>query len=593
MKPRAFSYLRMSTTAQLAGDSLRRQLTAAREYAQRYGLELQEGDQLSDLGVSAFTGANVAEGAGLGSFIAAVRAGKVPPGSVLLVEDLDRLSRQAILKSIGLLVELLTSGITIVTLSNEKTFTAATGSGDLILSIISMERAHEESRIKQVRGLAVWKNKRSDARLRPMTAMAPKWLRLDKDHGRFEVLEERAAVIRDIFESSAAGLGIYAITERLNRTGVRPFGGSRGPGHGWHCSYVCKLLSNRAVLGEMQPGECIDRRHRRPVGDPVKDYFPRIVSDELFWRVQAGLKARRGRGGRRGDNVANIFSGGMLRCAYCGAGMVRENKGRKNGSSFLCGGVRRGLRCVRTRWSYTDFEKSFLSFCSELDLPSIVGDDRGRRAETERRIVALQGELATLRDLRDQTFELLKKKVEVDYVARRLEEIEKRRAALEVELREQEVVRAELDGAVAGLEDIRPLIEQIQGGSGDTYALRSQVAQKIRSLVTVVHVAPCGHTPLVRRTIEFLKGQPGNTLDVTGHLERRLESEEEARPYFAVGFKNGTTRAVFPNKDDPTRVYVQATSSPDEGLVLRYPDHDAQVLLPRLIASDLEPDEQE
>ncbi len=173
MKPRAFSYLRMSTTAQLAGDSLRRQLTAAREYAQRYGLELQEGDQLSDLGVSAFTGANVAEGAGLGSFIAAVRAGKVPPGSVLLVEDLDRLSRQAILKSIGLLVELLTSGITIVTLSNEKTFTAATGSGDLILSIISMERAHEESRIKQVRGLAVWKNKRSDARLRPMTAMAP------------------------------------------------------------------------------------------------------------------------------------------------------------------------------------------------------------------------------------------------------------------------------------------------------------------------------------------------------------------------------------------------------------------------------------
>ncbi len=419
--------------------------------------------------------------------------------------------------------------------------TAATGSGDLILSIISMERAHEESRIKQVRGLAVWKNKRSDARLRPMTAMAPKWLRLDKDHGRFEVLEERAAVIRDIFESSAAGLGIYAITERLNRTGVRPFGGSRGPGHGWHCSYVCKLLSNRAVL----------------------------------------------------DNVANIFSGGILRCAYCGAGMVRENKGRKNGSSFLCGGVRRGLKCIRTRWSYTDFEKSFLSFCSELDLPSIVGDDRGRRAETERRIVALQGELATLRDLRDQTFELLKKKVEVEYVARRLEEIEKQRAALEVELREQEVVRAELDGAVAGLEDIRPLIEQIQGGSGDTYALRSQVAQKIRSLVMVVHVAPCGHTPLVRRTIEFLKGQPGNTLDVTGHLERRLESEEESRPYFAVGFKNGTTRAVFPNKDDPTRVHVQATSSPDEGLVLRYPDHDAQVFLPRFVASDLEPGEQE
>jgi hypothetical protein len=38
---------------------------------------------------------------------------------------------------------------------------------------------------------------------------------------------------------------------------------------------------------------------------------------------------------------------------------------------------------------------------------------------------------------------------------------------------------------------------------------------------------------------------------------------------------------------------VQATSSPDEGLVLRYPDHDAQVFLPRFVASDLEPGEQE
>src|SRR5258708_21594348 len=119
--------------------------------------------------------------------------------------------------------------------------TAATGSGDLILSIISMERAHEESRIKQVRGLAVWKNKRSDARLRPMTAMAPKWLRLDKDHGRFEVLEERAAVIRDIFESSAAGLGIYAIPKRLNPTGVRPVGGSRGPVLGCPTPSRCQL----------------------------------------------------------------------------------------------------------------------------------------------------------------------------------------------------------------------------------------------------------------------------------------------------------------------------------------------------------------
>src|SRR6266511_4016633 len=46
MKPRAFSYLRMSSQAQLSGDSLRRQLAAAREWADRNGLDLQEDDQL-------------------------------------------------------------------------------------------------------------------------------------------------------------------------------------------------------------------------------------------------------------------------------------------------------------------------------------------------------------------------------------------------------------------------------------------------------------------------------------------------------------------------------------------------------------------
>src|SRR5262249_43514040 len=154
-------------------------------------------------------------------------------------------------------------------LSNQRTYTAATGSGDLILSIISMERAHEESRIKQVRSLAVWKNKRDNAHVRPLTAMAPKWLRLSRDRS-LEVIEERAAVVREIFECAANGEGIYTIAARLNRAGVKPFGGTRGPGKGWHCSYISKLLANRAVLGEMQPMECIDRRHRRAVGDPMK-----------------------------------------------------------------------------------------------------------------------------------------------------------------------------------------------------------------------------------------------------------------------------------------------------------------------------------
>jgi DNA invertase Pin-like site-specific DNA recombinase len=85
---RAYSYLRMSTAEQIRGDSLRRQLEQSRDYAAKHGMTLVE--DLRDIGISAFHGANAAEGA-LGLFLAAVKAEKVEAGSYLLVESLVRL----------------------------------------------------------------------------------------------------------------------------------------------------------------------------------------------------------------------------------------------------------------------------------------------------------------------------------------------------------------------------------------------------------------------------------------------------------------------------------------------------------------------
>src|ERR1700716_3107328 len=77
----------MSSDAQLKGDSQRRQLETTDKYIADNGLELVE--RLSDLGVSAFRGANVEYGA-LGKFLQAVREGKVESGSYLIVEALGR-----------------------------------------------------------------------------------------------------------------------------------------------------------------------------------------------------------------------------------------------------------------------------------------------------------------------------------------------------------------------------------------------------------------------------------------------------------------------------------------------------------------------
>jgi len=277
---RAYSYVRMSTEAQLLGDSLRRQLEQSKEYAQGQGWELLEENQLRDIGLSAFSGAHVAEGA-LGRFLKAIRDEKVPQGSVLIIESLDRLSRQDPWKAFGLFTEIVNAGVDVVTLSDGRTYTVGASLGDLIFSIVDMSRAHEESRIKSHRLSAAWASKRNNVNARKITANCPAWLKLSADKTKFDVLPSRAALINRIFEDSAAGLGLYSIARRLNETQTPPF----GPSNGWHTSSVEKILASRAVLGEFQPHRLVNGK-RVPEGEPIKDYFPPIVSEQLYYRAQ-------------------------------------------------------------------------------------------------------------------------------------------------------------------------------------------------------------------------------------------------------------------------------------------------------------------
>src|SRR5271166_2491651 len=107
---KAISYLRFSTVEQKLGNSTARQLKAAREYCLRNGLDLDESLSIADEGLSGYKGHNVERGS-LGHFLAEVKAGKIPAGTALIIENLDRLSRQGIDKTTDLLKDLPAHGI--------------------------------------------------------------------------------------------------------------------------------------------------------------------------------------------------------------------------------------------------------------------------------------------------------------------------------------------------------------------------------------------------------------------------------------------------------------------------------------------------
>lgn len=340
MNKLAYSYLRFSTPEQAGGDSRRRQLDLARTYAARHGLVLDAGLSFRDLGMSAFHGRNVREGA-LRAFLDAVELGLVPRGSHLLVESLDRLSRDRVLLAQSLFLRIIEADITIVTLIDDRSYSAESlnrSPMDLIVSLVCMMRANEESVTKSARVRAVWARKRAELGTTPATGRCPGWLRLDKGTGRFVEREREANVVRRIYAEAAAGLGQYAIARKLNAEAAPLFNSGNQRGKPWGPKYIRSLLTAPAVRGTYIP--CITARDERgrlllQPQATVEGYYPAVVDAATYAAVAHAQVARRrafpgaravadpsaslGRPGRVAP-VANLLVG-LGRCPLCGSTM--------------------------------------------------------------------------------------------------------------------------------------------------------------------------------------------------------------------------------------------------------------------------------
>ncbi|WP_245269966.1 recombinase family protein [Nitrobacter hamburgensis] len=391
---KVYSYIRFSTPEQAKGDSLRRQIDNARQWCSERGLVMDE--SLRDLGISAYTGTNRTTGA-LRSFLDLVESGKIPKGSILLVESLDRLSREAVIDAASRLFDLIRSGITIVTLVDGQEYSAERLNNDwspLIVSIAVMARAHEESRTKGKRVGEAWAKKKQAAREegRPLTRRCPAWIQIANK--KYEVIPEKAQIVQRIFRMAIEGHGSRTILKALNSDGIPTFMVSKKKqNNGWQTSSLRRLLTSRTVLGEYQPHV---GRHwaRKPEGDPVKGFYPAIIDEATFWRAQSAMESRRGRGGRKGEGVAHLLQG-LAKCGDCGSAMHIINKGPlpKGGTYFECSAARRKFECSNTeRWRVDRIEARLLKALTYIDVDAVVFGEQ--RDEVSDKVDILQAKLA-------------------------------------------------------------------------------------------------------------------------------------------------------------------------------------------------------
>lgn len=541
MQPRAYSYIRISTDIQRKGDGLNRQLQLSAEYASKTGLELDTVFRLRDEGVSAFRGDNATSGK-LREFLDAVSDGRVPKGSFLLIESLDRLSRQTAVQSLFLFLDLIRAGINIVTLADERVYGADVDEMQLIMSIFVMSRAHEESEIKSMRLAKAWEAKRANAKSKKLTGRCPMWLQLSSDKHSFLPIENRVATIRKIFSWSAEGAGAFTIARRLNRLGEASFKGLSP----WGTSSVSKILGNRAVLGEMQPHMMVDGR-RKPVGDPVAGYFPQVVDEELFQRAQgARISRRTSSGGRRGVGQQNLFTH-VAKCARCGSPMHLVNSGRppKGTVVLRCSAAMKGAGCGAKSWNYRQFEQAFLTYVREVGLRELVDGERSAESlASAEAIQQCEGRLAELRLKRDRTFDLASTselgsdfyRQRAGVIFRQIQDEEKRLHQFRAEhASSQSIVR---------VENIGEVIRALQSASVENEEARVRASAAIRAVVRVLTLEP--EEPQRAFLLPLLKA-------TAGMAEVRVANFiGERRASFRVSLLNGSERRVVVNKSDGT-----------------------------------------
>lgn len=514
--PKVYSYTRMSTPEQLKGDSRRRQVEAANAYATRRGWVLE--DRFDDLGVSAFHGKNRRLGA-LSHFLGLVDSGAIERGSVLIVESIDRLSRQDISRALPLLLDLIDRGITVVTLSPEQEYSSETvgDATNLIGALFIMARAHEESKIKSVRGRAAWSSKRSEARSagKIATRRVPGWL-VVKD-ASIEVDPHRADVVREIFELARDGWGAYSISRHLNERGEAPWGSK--PNAVWRESYIKKLLRSRTVLGEYQPHTVRiedGRQIRTEDGQAIAEYYPKVIDPGLFREVAVTLDARKVTGrGRKGQRFGNLFTG-LLRC-HCGAGYRFVSKGPppKGGDYLHCSVALAKGSCTMQPLRYGLVEEFLLGKIESLDARRVMSgelvDQRLKEVLDEKR--ALEEQVEASRNAIEKLTDFIIRegavdgsravKLRLDKEERTLSSASKRLAVIDLRVAEVQMA-SESERRRA----LTQLITQWRSDPTNAPILRRALAEQIRSLVDRMVVLPGTHV-----LEEVLDGGPNGSED--------------------------------------------------------------------------------
>ncbi|WMT13513.1 recombinase family protein [Serratia fonticola] len=425
---KCYLYLRISTEKQASGDGLDRQeamlLDYVKDNAVKLGLDPDNYEFIVDRGKSAFKGQHMENTSGLGKFFTRLVEGKIKPHSVLIVESLDRFSRQNPFLCMKYLSVLDEHKVELHDV-DKKLIISRKVPNSLTFATMIAQRAYDESCLKSDRVKKGWNRRRTRAKDDGdyMIKNTPAWISVSDEK---YVLNDNHKIVREIFDLYLTGIGSFTIAQMLNRQGkfISEFK--------WDTAKICRILRNVRCRGDYISNiieRDLDNDEVSISEITIPNLYPAIVSVHEFSEVQRRLDKHNFMGRIRGDSKKTVFNS-LLKCSLCGAALALSTSGKYR--YLKCFSAREKLGCIGTMMSYDAVEKAILTHIKNVDFEKIAKKQditeldtiKGQVADLERYVKSFTDGFARLRDSgRTPTFEMMDQKAVAEEQLQQLRQV--------------------------------------------------------------------------------------------------------------------------------------------------------------------------
>ena len=380
----------------------------------------------------------------LGAFVKKVKRGEIAKGSVLILERLDRFSRNYFDIVFPVWLELLQSGLEIFSCVTRTHYTLQTIRDNPMLAgmaLMELANANEYSRGMGKRIANAFDIRISlckQGQKMNLGGWVPKWFDFigeAKKAGEYRS-NKHFRTIQRICNEYIAGRSMYQIARGLIADNTPTVMGGK-----WAQGTIANLLRHRTLLGTLE--------HK---GLTIRNFFPPVLSKPEWDKLQAKLnenKARKG-GGAGSDIVANLFRN-RCKCATCGATITTARS--SSDRIYTCKGKRVEKCPSKYSIRVSRLETNFFQYFLQQSPDDVL---RAENPEHQDKVTAIQSRIAKLDMAIKDTTDLIGS-VPVEELKTKLLRLNNERQNAKTELDKLNISAIGSTNAPKALEDIKTI----------------------------------------------------------------------------------------------------------------------------------------